>query len=83
MVHGIYFYIGNHLPGFWHRLLLVRLCYYNLACFQKCLLANKSSTFLALQSVSALFNWSGSSSKEQIVIIFGIVIIGFVTKCLF
>ena len=48
-VHAIYYYIGNFLPGFLDTTCPWSNCScYNLACFQKCLFADQSSTFLAL-----------------------------------
>ena len=84
MVHAIYYYIGNLLPGFWAPLALGQIV--------------AVTTWHAFRSVYSQINrqlfwlcnlfphfliWSGSSSKEQIVIIFGIFVIGFVVKCLF
>ncbi len=81
MVHGIYYYVGNFLPGIWAPLVLGQIVaiatwhvfrdvysYINRQLFWVC---NLFPHFLV---------WSGSSSKEQIVIISGIFVIGFAAK---
>ena len=81
VVHGIYAYLGFFFPGFlapmalgivvaiatWHAFRGV-FKYINTRLFWIC---NLFPHFLI---------WSGSSSKEQIVILFGIIVIGFAAK---
>ncbi len=84
MVHAIYFYIGNLLPGFLTPLALgqiVAITTWHV--FRNVYSQINRQLFWLCNLFPHFLIWSGSSSKEQIVIIFGIIVIGFVMKCLF
>ena len=56
MVHAIYYYIGNLLPGFWTPLALGQIVAVTTVCFQKYLFADQSPTFFGFVICFLTFN---------------------------
>ena len=80
-VHAIYYYIGIHLPNFWTPLLfgqIVAIATWHT--FKDVYLYINRQLFWACNLFPHFLVWSGSSSKEQILIIFGVFVISFVAK---
>ena len=86
-VHGIYYYIGNFLhdqSGFWAPLALGQIvAIATWHAFRDVYSQINRQLFWVCNLFPHFLIWSGSSSKEQIVIIFGVFVIGFVAKRLF
>ncbi|MDB3912007.1 hypothetical protein N9381_09540, partial [Paracoccaceae bacterium] len=81
MVHGIYHYIGALLPGFLAPMalgLVVAIATWH--AFRDVYTQINRKLFWACNLFPHFLIWSGSSSKEQIVVIFGIIVIGFAAK---
>ncbi len=84
VVHGIYAYLGAFLPGFLAPLVLglvVAILIWH--AFRNVYTQIHPKLFWACNLLPHFLVWSGSSSKEQIVIICGIIIINFSVKRLF
>ncbi len=84
LVHGIYAYLGVFLPGFLAPMALGQfvavLTWY---AFRSIYSQINPKLFWACNLFPHFLVWSGSSSKEQIVIICGIIIINFAVKRIF
>ena len=84
IVHGIYSYFGNFLPGFLTPMalgLVVAITTWH--AFRDVYKQINRKLFWACNLFPHFLVWSGSSSKEQIIIIAGIVVIDFAAKRLF
>ncbi len=81
LVHGIYYIVGTLLPGFLAPMalgLLVAIATWY--AFRNVYTQIDRKLFWACNLFPHFLIWSGSSSKEQLVIIFGIIIINFAAK---
>ena len=81
LVHGIYAYFGTILPGFLAPMalgLVVAIVTWH--AFRDVYTQINPKLFWACNLFPHFLVWSGSSSKEQIVIIFGIIVIDFAAK---
>ena len=81
LVHGIYAYLGAILPGFLAPMalgLLVAILIWNT--FRDVYAQTNRLLFWTCNLFPHFLVWSGSSSKEQIVIICGLIIINFAAK---
>ena len=84
VVHGIYYYIGSFLPGILAPLALGQIvAIVTWHAFRDIYLQINRQLFWICNLFPHFLIWSGSSSKEQLVIIFGIFVIGFAAKHLF
>jgi len=84
LVHGIYYYVGSFLPGFLAPLALGQIvAIATWHAFRDVYSQINRKLFWICNLFPHFLVWSGSSSKEQIVIIFGLFVIGFVAKRLF
>ena len=81
VVHGIYHYLGNFFPGFFAPMLLGQVvAIVTWHAFRGVYTQINRNLFWICNLFPHFLIWSGSSSKEQIVVIFGIIVIGFVAK---
>ena len=81
LVHATYYYIGIFLPGFWTPLALGQIvAIATWHAFRDVYLQINRQIFWACNLFPHFLIWSGSSSKEQIIIIFGIFVISFAAK---
>jgi hypothetical protein len=81
VVHGIYHYLGNFLPGFLTPMalgLVVAIVTWH--AFRGVYAQINRKLFWICNLFPHFLIWSGSSSKEQIVVIFGVIVIGFAAK---
>jgi len=81
IVHGIYHYIGAFLPGFLAPMalgMIVAIVTWN--AFRDVYMQINHKLFWACNLLPHFLIWSGASSKEQIVMIFGTIVIGFSAK---
>ena len=81
VVHGIYGYLGTFLPGFLAPMglgLVVAIATWH--AFRDVYTQINSKLFWACNLLPHFLIWSGSSSKEQIIVIFGIIVVGFAAK---
>ena len=81
LVHGIYYLVGALLPGFLAPMalgLVVAIATWH--AFRDVYTQINRKLFWACNLFPHFLIWSGSSSKEQIVVIFGIIVIGFAAK---
>ena len=81
VVHGIYYLVGALLPGFLAPMalgLVVAIATWH--AFRDVYTQIDRKLFWACNLFPHFLIWSGSSSKEQIVMIFGIIVIGFAAK---
>jgi len=84
LIHGIYYYIGNFLPGFLAPLALGQIvAIVTWHAFRDVYSQINRQLFWVCNLFPHFLIWSGSSSKEQIMLICGIHVIGFVAKRLF
>ena len=84
MVHAIYAYLGVFLPGFLAPMALgLVVATLTWHAFRNVYKHINPKLFWACNLFPHFLVWSGSSSKEQIVIICGIIVINFVVKNLF
>ena len=84
VVHGIYYYIGSFLPGILAPLALGQIvAIATWHAFRDVYLQINRQLFWICNLFPHFLIWSGSSSKEQLVIIFGMFVIGFAAKRLF
>ena len=83
-VHAIYYYLGNFLPGFLVPLVLGQIvAIATWHAFRDAYSQINHQLFWICNLFPHFLIWSGSSSKEQIVIILGIFVVGFVAKLSF
>jgi hypothetical protein len=81
MVHGIYHYLGNFFPGFFAPLVLGQVvAIVTWHAFRDVYMQINIKLFWICNLFPHFLIWSGSSSKEQILIIFGTIVIGFSAK---
>ncbi|MDB4797224.1 hypothetical protein OAG94_01530 [bacterium] len=81
LVHGIYAYIGAILPGFLAPMALgMVVAIITWQAFREVYTKINPKLFWACNLFPHFLVWSGSSSKEQLIIIFGIIVIGFAAK---
>lgn len=81
LVHAIYAYLGIFLPGFMAPMLLgLVVAFVTWRTFRDVYRHINPKIFWICNLFPHYLVWSGSSSKEQIVIICGLIIINFVTK---
>ncbi|MDB4078050.1 hypothetical protein N9509_01380 [Amylibacter sp.] len=81
LVHGIYHYLGNFLPGFLAPMALGQVvAIVTWHAFRDVYTQINSKLFWICNLFPHFLIWSGSSSKEQIVVIFGTIVIGFAAK---
>jgi len=81
LVHGIYFYLGAVLPGFLAPMALgVVVAIVTWHAFRDVYTQINPKLFWACNLFPLFLVWSGSSSKEQILIICGIIVIDFAAK---
>ena len=81
LVHAIYYLVGALLPGFLAPMalgLVVAIATWH--AFRDVYTQINRKLFWACNLFPHFLIWSGSSSKEQIVMIFGIIVIGFAAK---
>ncbi len=81
LVHGIYYYVGALFPGFLAPMalgLVVAIATWH--AFRDVYKQINRKLFWVCNLFPHFLIWSGSSSKEQIVLIFGIIVISFVAK---
>jgi hypothetical protein len=81
LVHGIYHYFGQFLPGLLAPMalgLVVAIVTWN--AFRGVYTQINSKLFWICNLFPHFLIWSGSSSKEQIILIFGIIVVGFVAE---
>ena len=81
VVHGMYHYFGRFLPGFLAPMalgLVVAIATWH--AFKNVYTQTNRKLFWACNLFPHFLIWSGSSSKEQIVVIFGIIVVGFAAK---
>ncbi len=81
VVHGIYTYIGAFLPGLFAPMalgLVVAIATWH--AFRDVYMHVNRQLFWACNLFPHFLIWSGSSSKEQIMLIFGTFLIGFAAK---
>ena len=81
LVHGIYHYFGRFLPGFLAPMalgLVVAIATWH--AFKNVYTQINRKLFWACNLFPHFLIWSGSSSKEQITMIFGIIVVGFAAK---
>ena len=84
LVHGIYYYLGNFLPGFLAPLVLGQIvAVATWYAFRDAYSQINRHLFWICNLFPHFLIWSGASSKEQIVIIFGIFVVGFLAKISF
>lgn len=84
VIHAIYYYVGSFLPGVLAPLALGQIvAIATWHAFRDIYSQINRQLFWVCNLFPHFLIWSGSSSKEQIVLIFGIFVIGFVTKRLF
>ncbi len=81
VVHGIYYFFGALLPGFLTPMALgLVVAIATWYAFRDVYTQINRKLFWACNLFPHFLIWSGSSSKEQIVVIFGIIVIGFAAK---
>lgn len=81
LVHGIYTYLGAFLPSFLAPMALgLVVAIVTLHAFRDVCTQINPKLFWASNLLPHFLVWSGSSSKEQIVIICGIIVIDFAAK---
>ncbi len=81
VVHAIYYYVGNFLPDFWTPLAFGQIvAIATWYAFRDIYLYINRQLFWVCNLFPHFLVWSGSSSKEQIIIIFGMFVIGFAAK---
>ena len=81
LVHSIYHYLGNFFPEFFGPMVLgLVVAILTWHAFRDVYTQINRTLFWACNLLPLFLIWSGSSSKEQIVIIFGIIIINFAAK---
>ena len=81
VVHGIYAYLGTFLPGFLAPMALgmvVAIATWH--AFRDVYTQINPKLFWICNLFPHFLIWSGTSSKEQIVVIFGTIVIGFAAK---
>ena len=81
IVHGIYHYLGNFLPGFLTPMalgLVVAIVTWH--AFRGVYAQINRKLFWICNLFPHFLIWSGSSSKEQIIVIFGTIVISFAAK---
>ena len=80
-VHGIYYYLGAFFPGMLAPMALgVAVAIATWHAFRDVYKHINRKLFWACNLFPHFLIWSGSSSKEQIIMIFGIIVIGFAAK---
>ena len=81
IVHGIYHYLGIFLPGFLAPMALgLVVAIVTWYAFRDVYTQINRKLFWACNLFPLFLIWSGSSSKEQIVVIFGTIVVGFAAK---
>ena len=81
LVHAIYYYVGNVLPGVLAPMafgLVTAIATWH--AFRDVYTQSNRKLFWACNLFPHFLIWSGSSSKEQITMIFGIIVISFAAK---